>query len=122
VPSILVVDDERVISDLLSVIFTEEGYRVTRAGNGREGLERLAVDRPDVILSDLMMPVLDGVALGHALQDDPTYRTIPLVFMSAAPLSSAARACVYAAFVSKPFVLDDLLDVVARVIATAPPH
>jgi len=119
VPSILVVDDEHVIVDLLSMIFVEEGYRVVTAGNGKEGLERLTVDQPDVILSDLMMPVLDGVALSHALQDHPAYRSIPLIFMSAAPLSLAARACVYAAFVSKPFTLENLLAVVARVLTAS---
>jgi len=119
VPTVLVVEDERVIADLLSLLFADEGYRVVVARNGREGLERVAAERPDVILSDIMMPVVNGIALCHALHDDPAYRTIPLVFMSAVPLPPLAQAYHYAAFIAKPFSLDDVLDTIARVLPPA---
>jgi len=119
VSTILVVEDERVIADLLSLIFADEGYRVVVARNGREGLECVAADQPDVILSDIMMPQLDGIAMGRTLHDDPAYRTIPLVFMSAVPLPPTARAYRYAAFIAKPFSLDDVLDTIARVLPAA---
>ena len=91
------------------------------ARNGREGLARVAARRPDVILSDIMMPVLDGLGMGRALHDDPAYRTIPLVFMSAVPLPPTARAGPHAAFLRKPFALDDVLNTIARVLGSVEP-
>jgi len=115
VTTVLVVEDERAIADLLGIILADEGYRVVVARNGREGLARVAERRPDVILSDIMMPVLNGLMMGRTLHDDPAYRTIPLVFMSAVPLPPSALASHYVAFLAKPFSLDDVLDTIARV-------
>ncbi len=117
--TILVVEDERAIADLLSIILADEGYRVVVARNGREGLARVVEGWPDVILSDIMMPVLNGLLMCRSLQDDLAYRTIPLVFMSAAPLPPMARECHYAAFLAKPFSLAAVLDTIARVLPPA---
>ena len=65
-PTVLIVDDEISILEVLEDVLLEAGYVVVTALNGREGLERLAETRPDLILLDLMMPVLDGRhAAGH---------------------------------------------------------
>lgn len=62
--TILVVDDEFAIVDLLEMVLVDEGYHVLTAANGRQGLERLAGQpRPDLVLSDYMMPILDGAGM-----------------------------------------------------------
>jgi CheY-like chemotaxis protein len=59
------------------------GYRVTAAENGRELLDKVAEDRPDVILLDYMMPEMDGAEVCRRLKADPATRDIPVVFLSA---------------------------------------
>lgn len=107
--SILIVDDERLICDLLAELLEEEGYQVIRAYDGESGLAAAERRRPDLILSDIMMPGMDGVTLIRRLRDRGV--RAPAVLMSA----------VYAdvdlprvRFVPKPFDVDDVLDVVDR--------
>ena len=57
-PTVLVVDDEFGIVDVLETVLTDEGYRVLTACNGKQGLERLVTEKPDVVLLDFMMPIL----------------------------------------------------------------
>ena len=80
---ILVIDDELSIVQMLSAFLQEEGWQVLTASNGQEGLERLANARPAVVVSDVMMPVLDGWQLCSRMQADPRYQSIPVVLMSA---------------------------------------
>ncbi len=115
--SVLIVEEEVPIVELLCDLFADAGYRVVTARDGREALERLAAARPDLVLSDIMMPRLDGIGLCHQMQANPAYHAIPLVFMSATPRALPADGCRYAAFVTKPFALDQVLDTVARVLA-----
>ncbi len=114
--SVLVVDDEVHIVELLTELLTDESYRVVTARDGREALERLAAERLDLVLSDIMMPHLDGVGLCRQMQADPAYQTIPFIFMSAVSRALLADGCRYAAFVAKPFDLEQMLDTVARVL------
>lgn len=70
ITTVLVVDDEFAIADLLEMVLADEGYRVLLAINGRQGLERLAEGpRPDLVISDYMMPVLDGAGFVQAMQE-----------------------------------------------------
>ena len=112
---ILVVEDEPSIAHLLALALGEEGYEVAVAADGRAALGRLAEARPDLVLSDAMMPHLDGAGLAAAMHADPALRDIPLVLMSAVhtPPDGAAP---HAAFLPKPFDLDDLLATVARLL------
>ncbi len=114
--TVLVVEDEEPILALLSALLGDEGYHVATARNGREGLDCLAVAHPDVVLCDVMMPMIDGATLCRYIQSDPAYRSIPVVLMSAARPPLASSGCRYAAFLAKPFTLDAVLDVLERVI------
>jgi CheY-like chemotaxis protein len=68
VATVLIVEDEFAIADLLEMALTDEGYRVLLAANGRQGLQRLAEGpRPDLVISDYMMPILDGTGLLQAM-------------------------------------------------------
>ena len=115
-PKILVVDDEPDIAELLRTVLEEEGYQVIVAGNGREGLSRVTDARPDLILCDVMMPLMDGISLCRAVQADPATRGIPLVFMSAGRKPVNADGCRYDAFIAKPFELTAVTDVVAALL------
>jgi CheY-like chemotaxis protein len=118
VKTILVVDDEFGIALMLASTLEDEGYRVFTAANGRQGLERLAENRPDLIISDLMMPVMDGAAMSLALRENPDFRHIPIVMMSGLPEATVReRFDGYAAYMRKPFFEPVLLKTVAEVLA-----
>src|SRR6186997_224778 len=113
---LLVVEDEIPIREVLCSILEDEGYRVVGVGDGRAALAALATDSYDLILSDTMMPRLNGVELARSLAADPAFQAIPLILMSALQ-SSPARGVPHAAFLPKPFDLFDLLDTVDRVLS-----
>jgi CheY-like chemotaxis protein len=82
-PSILVVDDNRLVQELIRDTFVAEGFAVRTAAHGREGLERAAEERPDLIITDVEMPEMDGWAFCEALKSDPQTRDVPLIFLAA---------------------------------------
>ncbi|HZH75669.1 MAG TPA: response regulator [Archangium sp.] len=108
---LLIVDDEVAILEALTDILSVEGFEVDTAPNGAEGLKRAGEARPDLILLDLMMPVMDGQEMLRRLKDDPQLRSIPVVVMSAGRVTKAELQG--SRFLAKPFELDDLLDTVA---------
>ncbi len=114
--TILIVDDETVLINMLTRLFDDEGYRVVTAHNGREALTSLAEQRPDVVLADIVMPDLDGIGLCLEMQrggeDAP-----PLVFMTAVPQQRIPPGCRHAGYLTKPFDLDAALATVARAVA-----
>jgi CheY-like chemotaxis protein len=116
---VLVVEDEFGIAELFDAMLTDEGHRVLTAMNGKLGLEALARDRPDIVFMDYMMPVMDGSVMLAAMQADPSLRNIPVVMMSSMPEATVAERCSgYITFVSKPFKLVELIELVIRVLAT----
>lgn len=120
---VLIVDDEFAIADLLEMVLTDEGYQVLTASTGRQGLERLAQGpRPDLIISDYMMPVLDGVGMIQAIQRSETERAIPYILMSSMPEASVReRIDGYAAYVRKPFRIAAMVMLVAAVLGAPSP-
>ncbi len=118
--TILVVDDEPAITEVLQAILEDEGYQVVTAGNGQAGLARMAEVRPALVVSDVMMPGLDGRALCRAIQANPCYRAIPVVLISAVAAPPEREGCRYAAFVHKPFDVDTLIGTISRVLDEPP--
>ncbi len=115
--TVLVVEDEFGIVELFDAVLTDEGYQVLTAMNGRDGLELLAKERPDLVFCDFMMPVMDGEAMLGAMTANPALRGIPVVMMSSMPEAVVAERCSgYVTFMRKPFKLFALLDVVERVL------
>ncbi|MEA2524372.1 MAG: two-component system, OmpR family, response regulator MprA [Thermomicrobiales bacterium] len=112
--AILVVDDERPICDLLAELLEDEGYRVVRAYDGVAALAAAERQRPDLVLSDVMMPGLDGVSLVRCLRNRGV--RAPAVLMSAV---YADVDLPHVRFVPKPFDVDDILAVVARLLRSA---
>jgi CheY-like chemotaxis protein len=119
--TVLIVEDEFAIADLLEMALTDEGYRVIKAANGRQGLERLAEGPlPDLVISDFMMPVLDGAGLVQAMRQSEGQREVPIIIMSSMPEANVhARIDRYAAFVRKPFQIAGLMRLVATVLGSA---
>jgi CheY-like chemotaxis protein len=124
VTTVLIVEDEFAIADLLEMVLTDEGYRVLLAANGRQGLERLAEGpRPDLVISDYMMPVLDGAGLIQAMRESEAQRDIPFIVMSSMPEANVRqRIAGYAGFVRKPFQLAAVVELVASVLNTRNPR
>lgn len=110
---LLVVDDETAIVEALQEILTLEGYEVEVAYNGQEGLRRLQEFTPDLLLLDLMMPVMDGRELLQRIRADPKLKHLPVVVMSAGRISEEERRAA-STTLPKPFELEALLETVAR--------
>jgi len=118
--TILVVDDEFGIGELLEALLQDDGHRVLTAMNGRHALERMAEAKPDLVISDLMMPVMDGGALLRAMRDTAEFRETPFMLMCALPESSVTdRIEGYDAFLRKPFKLAEISGLVAALLKTA---
>src|SRR4051812_40362155 len=83
--SVLIVDDEFGLADVTADLLTEEGYDVAIAINGKIGLESLAARRADLVLTDLMMPVMDGPEMILRMRADPKLAEIPVILMTALP-------------------------------------
>jgi CheY-like chemotaxis protein len=113
--TILVADDERPLRELLVAVFGAIGHRVLEARDGRQALELVAAERPDAIVSDVMMPVMDGVELCRRVKADAATSRLPIVLMSAAA-GRRVEGSGADAFVSKPFDLDELERLVGRLL------
>jgi DNA-binding response OmpR family regulator len=111
--TVLVVDDDPVILKLLEVNFEMEGFSVLVAHGGAEGIEVARNERPDVIVSDIMMPKVSGLELVLALKGDPDTRHIPIILLSAKAQNADVRSGLDAGaddYVTKPFEPLDLVD------------
>lgn len=115
--AVLVVDDEFGIANLLEDVLGDEGHTVLIASNGRQALERAKAQRPDLVLTDFMMPLMDGAALIKAIAADPDLAAVPVVVMSSLPEATVVERCSgYAPLVRTPFKIFDLLAIVAELL------
>lgn len=112
---ILVIDDDPGIQMALSAILEDEGHQVMIAGDGIQALAVLEGAEPDLILLDIMMPQLDGIALMRELDRRQLARSVPIVVLTADRQMSQARLPIApAGYIAKPFELDELIEVVER--------
>ena len=124
--SILVVDDEPEIVTLLRFVLEKDGYRIMDAGNGQIALERLGVQPPkpeaplpDLIILDIMMPVMDGYTLNMRLQGNPATSGIPILVLTAKGQKMRdlfEMAPNVAAYVQKPFDPKMLRELIASIL------
>ena len=89
---ILLVDDLDANLTLLEMLLGSRGHGTTRAMNGQDALLKARQDRPDLIISDILMPVMDGYALCRAWGEDPELRRVPFLFYTATYLSEEDEA------------------------------
>jgi len=81
---VLIVDDDRDVRDAMAELLADEGYECLHAKNGLEALAVLKLERPGLLLVDLIMPIMNGVDLLTRLRQDPALRDIPVIAMTAA--------------------------------------
>lgn len=121
---ILVVDDDPDDLKMISMILQPEGYEVVTAENGREALEKVESEDPDLIILDVMMPELDGFAACAKLKSSPESKGIPVILLTAVakriqdtkyPLDGVLRAEAEE-YLEKPTKPEDLLEVVGRML------
>jgi CheY-like chemotaxis protein len=121
---VLVVDDDRDVRELLAELLTQEGYHVIMAASAEEALARTETVIPDLIVSDLMMPGMDGAELLARLASDARYAAIPTILLTAAGELMAERAVAEAGLrtllVHKPIRIGEFLHLVSWRLDNAP--
>lgn len=125
--SILVVDDEPEIVTLLRFVLEKDGYDVAEAGNGQAALDRMGIVnnspptyRPDLIILDIMMPIMDGYTLNMKLQGNQATSSIPILVLTAKGQKMRdlfEMAPNVAAYVQKPFDPKMLRELIAGIVA-----
>ena len=116
----LIVDDDPLVVRMLKMTFELEGYKVTTASDGEEGVRRCREDLPDVVLCDIMMPKLDGLAVTRTLKGDAATQSIPIVLCSAKTSEADVKRGMEAGaddYVTKPFQVKALAARVAALLA-----
>ncbi|MCX7011668.1 MAG: response regulator [Candidatus Sumerlaeota bacterium] len=120
---VLIADDEEDVKDVMQMFLEGEGYEVETAYDGLDALDRVRTFQPDVILLDIMMPVVDGIQVCRKLKSDEKTKHIPVIMVSAAAKrekEGEAYDAGAAAYVLKPFQPEELVRVVERCLAGRP--
>lgn len=115
---ILIVDDEFDIIHTFTLLFELHGFEVLSALNGLQALNMLAKRTPDIIVSDCMMPIMDGLELCKQVRGDPATRSIPFILMSAAPDEHRLAGVAFDTLLKKPFRFNDLLIEVTKLVGS----
>jgi CheY-like chemotaxis protein len=117
---VLVVEDDHDTADALSTALTAKGYITTTAPNGREALRALTTRPPDLIILDLLMPVMDGLAFLDVLRSYLRWSALPVIVVTAvsdpADLQELERFNISQVFLKANYNLADLLDTVTRLL------
>lgn len=117
---ILIVDDEYLILDILGFVLMDEGYAVETAGDGEAALKVLQEMRIDLIITDYMMPRMNGAELAEKVRIDPTYADIPVILMSGAQASiGRERKDLFQAVLGKPFDPAQLIAQVSELLPSS---
>ena len=115
--TILIVDDEFGVLEVLEFILSDAGFTVVSAINGREALTRLEQTSPDLAIVDFMMPILDGNAVIKAIRSDDRLRDIPIILASALPEKTIRERCDgYTTFLRKPFKTEQLMEEISKLL------
>lgn len=117
--SLLVVDDSESVRQLLSFTLKDSGYNVTTASNGKEGLEKLEQSDVDMVITDLNMPLMNGMKFVEGIRARRESRFIPVVVVTTESLESKrqeARKAGVSGWITKPFHPDQLLDVIRKFV------
>ena len=115
--AVLVVDDDREIASIITDLLVDEGYAAAAAFDGQQALERLEREENDLLVSDIRMPRLDGLGLVRSLRERGWEK--PIVLMSAVETAQPRQDGVI--FLRKPVDLDDLVEIVQRLLDSTGP-
>lgn len=120
--SVLIVDDEPMTRGLLRMMLQREDYRIYEAGDGVEALTAVRQYRPDIILLDVMMPNMDGIAVCHHLREDRGTTDMPIILLSAKTDPNAIQEGLQAGanlYLTKPVPRDELLQSIQNLLPAA---
>ena len=122
---LLIAEDDRDILKLLDATLTFKGYRVITAHNGKEALEVIQLKHPAIVITDIMMPMLDGFGLVHRLRLNPETRDIPVVFITATFMTPEDKEFALdigaTRFIQKPVDLEKFLITIAELLEPGAP-
>jgi DNA-binding response OmpR family regulator len=119
-PKVTIVDDDRDTREMLTLALELEGFEVSQAANGLRLISAMHVDRPDVILLDVMMSWIDGFELCRAIKKNPTFGDIPVIFISARKSPEDERTGLEAGaldYFTKPLDVDRLIARIREILA-----
>ena len=111
--TILVVDDRSINREFLAALLGYAGHRVLEAADGSEALASAQRDAPALIITDLMMPVMDGLELAATLRASESYRHIPIIMMTSLPTAVAEASGLFDVVLRKPFTPEALMRAMA---------
>jgi CheY-like chemotaxis protein len=117
---VLIVDDTNTLRSLVQIYLLAHGWEFIEAQDGAEGLGKVRALRPDVVISDVKMPVMDGFELCAAIRSDPSLRRTPVVLLTMlddAASRERGRLVGASAFLTKPISPDELRDAVRAAVA-----
>jgi CheY-like chemotaxis protein len=115
--TIMVVDDEFLVADVLAFALEDEGYMVVRASNGRKGLDVFQRDRPALVITDFMMPVMNGLEFASAIKSRPEGADLPIILISGAQADIARQnRHLFVAVFDKPFRVEQIVTTVVSLV------
>ena len=122
---LLIIEDDGDLQQILSVVFNRDGYDLHYAFNGKEGYDKMVALQPDVVLLDLMLPVLNGVEVIKLVTSNTSLKDIPIIVMTAHGdkadmLEHSIKAQGVRAYMKKPFELGEIRSLVRRMLSQYP--
>jgi two-component system chemotaxis response regulator CheY len=117
--TVLSVDDSASMRQMVKLTLTSAGYAVTEAANGAEGLAKAKTAPADMVVTDLNMPVMDGLSLIRELRQLPAYRGVPIIFLtteSDAAVKQQAKEAGATGWITKPFKQEQLVAVARKLL------
>ena len=117
---ILVIDDEDKILKMIEARLSSEGYDVVTASDGEEGLRKTKIEKPDLIILDIIMPIMDGTDKSQALRTDEVTKDIPIEFLTCLVNKGEAAGIdhrvAHDVILAKPFEAEELVATVKKII------
>lgn len=114
---VLIVDDDFLIRQLLSLILRSAGYSVLEAENGKDALEKLSSDSIDTVITDLRMPQMDGIELTRAIRMNPAYEDVPVIMLTSdfrGYKEIEGDQAGVTDWISKPFIPQQLIQTISK--------
>lgn len=114
--SILIVDDELNLAESIGQLLASEGFATRAVAGGTAGLEIMKKNKPDLLILDVIMPVVNGQEVIRQMKENSNLATIPILLMSGSKEPVRSHGLVWNKFIRKPFDMEELLDVVKELI------
>lgn len=118
---ILIIEDDAEMIDLIKLILENEGYDAIGVMGGKQGLERMYKENPDLVLLDIMMPEIDGWEVFHKMKSDEKLKSIPVIIVTARSENIEKIIGLHVAkvddYITKPFGIKDITSSIKRVLS-----